>query len=337
MKKIILIASSLFITAIGFAQQLLVHNSGKDFYIEHKVVPKENFYSVGRLYELPPKEIAAYNNLDMTHGLTIGQTIKIPLTAANFSQTAEAGKPVYYVVGQKEGLYRVSLKNNNVLMANLRKWNHLQNDQIKTGSKLIVGYINGAVQNPNIAVGMKDAPPKTTPIETAKEEIKKEEPKQEEPKKEVKHTEQKAAEPVVEKPAGKKAESPKAQPIETKTVESKPAYATTYLGGAGYFEKEYQAQTKAHGTSKDQTATSGIFKTASGWQDGKYYAMIDGAEPGTIIKLVNPTNNKTVYAKVLSQMSGIRQNQGLDVRISNAAASALEVQDTEKFVVKVSF
>ena len=65
--------------------------------------------------------------------------------------------------------------------------------------------------------------------------------------------------------------------------------------------------------------------------------MINGVEPGSIIKIVNPSNNKVVYAKVLSAISGIRQNQGLDLRISNAAASALEVQDTEKFVVKVNY
>ena len=35
-------------------------------------------------------------------------------------------------------------------------------------------------------------------------------------------------------------------------------------------------------------------------------------------------------------MSGIRQNQGLEVRISNAAASALEISDQDKFVLKVN-
>ena len=96
-------------------------------------------------------------------------------------------------------------------------------------------------------------------------------------------------------------------------------------------------QIKSQPAKNDVTASAGIFKTASGWQDAKYYALMDGAEPGTIIKLTNPTNGKAVYAKVLGEMSGIRQNQGYDVRISNAAASALEISDTDKFILRVNY
>jgi hypothetical protein len=44
-----------------------------------------------------------------------------------------------------------------------------------------------------------------------------------------------------------------------------------------------------------------------------------------------------VFAKVLGEMTGIRQNQGLEVRISNAAASALNISETDKFIVKVNY
>ena len=107
-------------------------------------------------------------------------------------------------------------------------------------------------------------------------------------------------------------------------------------GGAGYFKTQFDAQSKNNAASKEQTVTAGIFKTASGWQDGKYYALIDNVDPGTIIRVVNPSNNKSVYAKVLGEMSGIRQNQGLEVRISNAAASALEIAEQDKFILKVN-
>ena len=88
---------------------------------------------------------------------------------------------------------------------------------------------------------------------------------------------------------------------------------------------------------KDEVATAGIFKTASGWQDAKYYALIDGVEPGTIIRVLNPNNNKAVYAKVLDKMTGIRQNQGYTMRISNAAATAREITDSDKFFVRVNY
>jgi hypothetical protein len=108
-------------------------------------------------------------------------------------------------------------------------------------------------------------------------------------------------------------------------------------GGAGYFKNQFDLQSKAHKADKDATVTSGIFKTTSGWQDAKYYALMDKVEPGTIVQVVNPVNNKSIYAKVLGEMSGIRQNQGLELRISNAAATALDINDPDKFIVRVLY
>lgn len=88
---------------------------------------------------------------------------------------------------------------------------------------------------------------------------------------------------------------------------------------------------------KEETVTSGIFKTTSGWEDSKYYLLIDKVQPGTIIKVVNPTNNKAIYAKVLGEMAGIRQNEGYNIRISNAGAAALEIAEQDKFIVKVKY
>ena len=83
--------------------------------------------------------------------------------------------------------------------------------------------------------------------------------------------------------------------------------------------------------------TSGMFKTTSGWVDSKYYLLIDGVQPGTIIKITNPANNKFIYAKVLGEMSSIKLNDGLNIRISSAAVSALEITDPDKFIVKVNY
>jgi hypothetical protein len=107
--------------------------------------------------------------------------------------------------------------------------------------------------------------------------------------------------------------------------------------GAGYFKNNFFQQVKTVPVTKDQTVTSSIFKTQSGWQDGKYYLLINGVEPGTIVKITNPSNSKTVYAKVLYAMDKIRENQGVDIRISDAAASSLAVSETDKFILKVNY
>lgn len=318
MKKILFLTIVLLFCGGVFAQDPVLHRGEKGLYLSHTVAPKENFYALGRMYNVAPKDIAAYNNLEMERGLNVGQVVNIPLNAANFSQEKMTGRPVYYLVGEKEGLYRVSVNNNKVLMANLRKWNNLQSDAISAGQKLIVGYLLGTeASSPATTVA------KANPVET-KTETPKAEPKKEDSKTDV-------AKKAEEKPA------PKEPVIEKRPEQPHATTASVTEGAGGYFKPAFDAQIKAQPLHKDDVATAGIFKTASGWQDAKYYALIDGVEPGTIIRVVNPTNNHAVYAKVLDKMTGIRQNQGYNVRISNAAATALGVSDTEKFVVRVNY
>lgn len=319
MKKSLLAVLLSISSFLGFSQaQLQVHSNEKGLYVVHTVSPKENFYSIGRLYSISPKDIAAFNGIDMAKGLSIGQTLMVPLNSSNFSQAAPKGLPVYYMVGEREGLLKVSQKNNNVLLSNLREWNKLNSDALSSGQRLIVGYIN-ATGVPPAAVAKTEA---------LKQEAVVTKPVQQEiatqPKTEVA---QKKQEPVVE------VKKPESKPAPVVSVSSN----TPTPSGAGYFKVHYDQQSKKYNANKDLTVTSGIFKTASGWQDAKYYALMDNVEPGTIIRVLNPDNNKAIFAKVLGEMTGIRQNQGLEVRISNAAASALNVSDTDKFIVKVNY
>jgi LysM repeat protein len=316
MKKSLLAILVTLCSLIGFAQtDLVVRSNEKGAYLTHTVSTKENFYSIGRLFNISPKEISSFNDLDMNHGLSVGQSIMIPLKASNYSQTSNTGTPVYYVVGEKEGLYRVSLKNNNVLMANLRKWNNLSSDNLSAGQKLIVGFVTSN----ELAAS---APALSTKSEPAVVE--------EQPKPQV---QPESTETV------KKTDPEPVKPVATSSTNSntRPQQAVVRDGNGGYFKSQFEQQSRASGANKDITATSGIFKTASGWQDAKYYALVDGVEPGTIVRVVNPSNNKVIYAKVLGAMSGISQNKGLDIRISNAAANVLEISDTEKFVVRVNY
>jgi LysM repeat protein len=324
MKKILLsVLTLIFFLSCALAQKsnLMVKSSDKGLYLEHKVVSKESFFSVGRLYNVHPKSIASYNKLDINKGLQIDQKLRIPLTDTNFTQQGNSGTPLYYKTDDKEGLVKVSKANNNVLLTKLRTWNNLSTDEVKEGTKLVIGFLKSkemlsvTLNNPDIHQESPGKPEiKPGIIETKPEIIQA-----------VVKTEEK---PVVveEKPIVK---------TETKPVvklEEKPAGSDQ-----GYFKSHFEQQVKQTPLSKDATVTAGIFKTTSGWQDTKYYLLIDAVQPGMIVKIINPTNNKAVYAKVLGGMSGIRQNEGLNIRISNAAASVLDITEQDKFIVKVNY
>ena len=314
MKSIVPIICIMILAITGLRAQtgeLLVKKGEKGLYIDHKVTAKENFYSIGRLFNVHPKYLASYNAFDMSKGLSLGQSIKIPLTDTNFIQNADRGAPVYYVAGEKDKLSSVSNANKKVSIENLRQWNHLSGDNVSKGQKLIVGFlVSKEMQNTAVNNIIRRE------IDNNKQEsesVNKPEPE----KKEVKQEKQ---------------EEKKTDPVIGIREEVKPR-----VKEQGYFKSSFDQQIKQQPLSKEQTVTSGIFKTTSGWTDAKYYLLMDGVEPGTIIKIINPINSKMIYAKVLGEMNGLKQGQGLNIRISNAAASTLGIEETDKFIVRLNY
>ena len=332
MKKLLTLVLSLFICVFIFSQDLVVKSGSKGLYLEHKVAPKEGLFPIGRLYNVHPRHIANFNGIDFNKGLSIGQLINVPLTDTNFKQNVNKGVPIYYVT-EKESLANISVKSK-AQIGNLRGWNNLANDNVPAGTKLVVGFlITNELQDKVVTITPKapvvdasvsnvkktdDQQKQTEPVANKEADVKKEEPKKAEPE------EKKIDPPVV-----------KEEPKKTETIVKQPE--TIKDDGTGYFKANFLQQVKTSPQTKDQTVTSSIFKTTSGWQDGKYYLLINGVEPGTIVKLTNPSNSKTVFAKVLYSMDKIRVNQGVDIRISDAAASTLAVSETDKFILKVNY
>lgn len=326
MKKGLLCFVVLFVASgILYAQkeELMLKSGEKGFFVEHKITAKENFYSIGRMFNVPPKTLASFNSLDMSKGLSIGQVIRIPLIEENFSQNVNEGMPLYAAVSEKENLTKVSNGYNKVSVENLKMWNKLSSDNAGSHKSLIVGFLtSGELAKANHIVienkGWTVYVPKSAK-ETA-EETKKPETVTNAT---VNKTEEKA--------------TVKEEPKKEEAVKEVVDVAPSTNQGVGYFKNSFEQQVKVYPLSKNETVTSGIFKTISGWQDAKYYALMDGVDPGTVIKVTNPSNNKSIYAKVLGAMKGIRQNKGLDIRISDAAQSTLKISDPDKFIVKVNY
>ena len=285
----------------------------------HTVAPKETLYSLARQYNIPPKELAAYNDIPVTTGLTIGQVIKIPVKGKipvvktipsakaepivkKTETNVESGSvPVYHKVEKKETLYHISKLNPNVTVDDIKKWNNLSGDGVSEGTNLIVAYVKGAtVKEGKAPTPVKEVlttvdavRPKTAPV---KENI---------PDKAVVVTESKTA-PV-------------------KTMEPAKGEINKITGksfNGGYFKSLYAEQT-ANKTLKEETGTAAIFKSTSGWEDGKYYCLHNTAPAGSIVKITNKNTQKSIYAKVLDVIPDLKQNNGIMIRLSNAAADEL--------------
>ncbi len=308
-----------------FAQSSLeIKGISPDLYLNHTVAPKESIYSVGRLYNVAPKDLAAYNHLQMESGLSVGQEMKIPLDKNNFSQSeAKSGNdalvPVYHTVGSKETLYRLFVNYNKVPITSLQKWNNLQSDALSEGSQMIVGFLKVDKAQSALATQPANAGEvASAPVQSEKKSV-----------------------PAVEKPTTAQAPEPAkkeavAAPAKESAVEKTVNTKSTVNFSGGYFKKVYdqQVQTKS---PINNSGSVGIFKSTSGWQDGKYYCFYNDAAAGSVLKVTDNASGKSVYAKVLDAIPDIRQNAGLSVVLSNAAAEELGAGGENKFDCIVSY
>ncbi len=315
---------------ISFAQKntLIIQGTSPNLYLVHKVTPKENFYSIGRMYNVAPKDIASYNNLQFQNGLSIGQSLKIPLNENNFSQSgsADAGEvlvPVYHHLQSKEGLYRVSINYNKVPMSSIKHWNHLKTDDVSVGTPLIVGYLkvnknesalaNKAIKNNDVAATDTETKQEPIPPVVNPERL-----------------------PPVKKPDEEKTEKKDETKVDndnTSSVKNISTKSTINFSG-GYFKNLYNQQIE-NKSAVNSSGNAGVFKSTSGWQDGKYYCFNNDAPPGSVIRITDNATNKSVYAKVLDAIPDIKQNSGLSIILSNSAAE--ELGEADKFNCELSY
>lgn len=277
-------------------------------YLDHTIGAKENFYSIGRIYNISPRVYAPYNNIDLNAPLSIGQVIRIPLNEVNFYQGGSSNEnevfvPLYHVVKAGENLPRIA----DAYRADkdrLTTWNNLTSQSVKAGQRLIIGYLKvdkNLSSLASMAQSVKSAAPiktETLPVAVVAE---------------------KKAEPVVEK----QTELPKTiAAVEAATQET----SVTMYGGSGFFMEEYNRQTNnGKLAGEQQRFNAGVFKSNSGWSDGKYYVLLEGVEKGTIVQIINLANGKSVYAKVIAGVQETSGESDLQLRISNAAASQLGI------------
>jgi LysM repeat protein len=298
--------------------------------INHTVVAKESYSSIGRLYNINGRELANYNKLDYEKGLAIGQVLKVPVkkdvvvnppaakpevvqtkpvVATPTNNLPKSEGAIFHTVAAKETLYGVS-KKYNVTIADIKKWNNLTVDALNVGANIIVGY--GNKENGPIGIVKKEkskeevrivevAPDNKNIIEISAEEM------------------NKVSKPKTEKPQVEKTVEPtkEVKTIATQTVNRS-------IGGGfngGYFKDNFTE--KGGWDASKENGMAAVFKSTSGWDDGKYYCLHNTAAQGSIVKVTNNTTGKTIYAKVLDVIPDIKQNAGIIIRISNAAAAEL--------------
>lgn len=323
------------ISLLGQQQKFIVRNSGNQFYLEHKVAPKENWYSVGRIYYISPKEIASFNQLSMDKGLGIGQLLKIPLKPENFSQSTgnvDAVTKVVHIVQPKEGLYKLA-NLYNVDKELLKKMNGLSSDQLNAGTSLVVGYLLPSVAS--VVSQAPSIPAKTIPEVSKPSNVDEKALVVEEKTTKKAPSSAEASLPVAQNVPSNNQTAAPVKVVEERIEGAKPVTASPILSPSqsqnpekNYFSSLYEQQSKEGKQQNLKNSVYGVFKSTSGWKDGKYYVLMNNVVPGTVVKLVRKSSDKVLYAKVLGAVPPGKESEGLSLRMSNAAVAALGLGDT---------
>jgi hypothetical protein len=192
----------------------------------------------------------------------------------------------------------ISVNHNKVPIPALEKWNHVTGDQVHVGLHLIVGYLK--VRTAASALAKGGAAPVAPMSGKTKEGV----------------------------TAAKKDSVGEPEQVSPAPVASVSSPPPQFNGGR--FKADF------NDGGKSVAGQAGIFKSTSGWQDGKYYALINNVPVGTIVKITDQATSKSIYAKVLGQLPDMKESAGLTIRVSNAAAAELG-EGEARFDAKVGY
>jgi LysM repeat protein len=105
-----------------------------------------------------------------------------------------------------------------------------------------------------------------------------------------------------------------------------------YVNEEGYFAAYFNR--KENISSNTTTGDAATFKSASGWNDKKFFVLINNVPQGTIVRIT--LNKKAVCAKVMGPLPTIKEDAGLIARVNDAAAAALGTEES-KFPVTINY
>lgn len=327
---ILFVLISFFISEVS-AQDLQVHGTTPDLYLIHKVQRGETWFALSRTYNIPPRDITAFNRLTLESGLQVGQEVKIPLRTVNFSQNEikaadEVFVPLIHVVQPREWMYRISQNHNKVPVETLERWNNISSNDAVAGTRLIVGFLKVKSSQSALASRATGIP---NPLAGNRNPTQSSQPASE-PVSQTQATLPEAPRSQAPIEGPKKESAPVSSEKNPPVTNANPPSSNQPIPEGGYFRNQFAS------SGKKTTGITGVFKSTSGWKDGKYYALMNGVPVGTIIRINFPSTNRTIYAKVLGELPDMKESEGLTLRLSDAAASELG-GGYQKFTVEIRY
>ena len=287
----------------------------------HTVQAGETLYGIARNYQIHISDLLKANPQIENNSIHPGDLIQIPslkTKSAPITPSVEKqSKPfagasgnihpviknkqfstIEHVVKEKETLYSIS-KQYGVSLDDLRAWNHLEDNNIKIGSILLIKSENTLNKNetttkPEIVEIKK--PVTSDPIPVIKEQEK-----------------EKIAPPLP---------TPVTKPVINNRVENtNQSYESIFI--------EDMKTGKEHRASR---GTIAWIATDNANISDSYFALHKTAPVGTIIKITNLVNKRVAFVKVIGKLPETSENLNVMLRLSGGAKNALLLNGEKAYV-----
>ncbi len=281
----------------------------------HVVKKGETLYSLSKQYHLSVEQLAKANGLASNSGLRIGQTLSIPGKTSTPVQVppslqAKTVPARVHTVTKGETIYSIS-KKYGVTSNEIKQWNSLADVNLKIGQKLVVGKANSMAMYKPISVPSTPDTPYREEDQRTRFQQQVVEP---EPEANDNTVVAKTPEAVKQTPtANQGLKVSTANPVEY------PVYFNNYPAGGFKIKKE-------------RGAANYLMDETSGNQ---YLAFYNDAEVGSVIRVTNMLNQKTVFVKVIGKVPALDAQSEVMLKLSNKAAEELGANDS-KFLVEVA-
>lgn len=285
----------------------------------HTVKPGESLYSIARQYNVSVTELKNLNSsLQSSTNIKVGQKLVVSSEAPVKKATALAPAPAnavparVHVVNKGETFYAIC-KKYGVSAAAVKQWNQLTDLNVRVGQRLIVSKANSVALYKPVAV------PSTPDTPYREEDIR--------PRFNMDNAELAMNTPDVTEPAINQPVVAAPKPVATST-----SLRTSSNNSAEYPAIFNQYPTYGYKIRKTKGAANYMEDATSGNQNLAFYS---NAETGSVIRVTNLMNHKTIYVKVVGKVPPADAASEVTIKLSNKAAKDLGAIDG-KFLVEVA-
>ncbi len=300
-RKIQLVFLFLLFYAVSFAQKTGKANE----IVIHKVEKGQTVYSIAKMYGLTPNQLQLENpTIDSTFNIKDGQLLRIEIRDEHqLDQVRDKldKNPIYHKVEAKETVYSIS-KQYNLDIEKIQKWNEIEDNRIKIGQDVIVGwrytpkksFINAQASNSNATPAQAENQPKINATPAA------------------------APTPPSSSSSPSSVSTPPVQNIELVTTRNI----------QDVLKERYTAELSGKPSSKKEGFAI-WFNSDNRTMASRYYGLYTGVPVGSIIKVTNLFNNKVVWVKVIGSLPNTAENNGALVKLTPPARKTLIGNDTK--------